>query len=229
MKLGRPAADAVHNASASPVPETGCGCGVRVPTFTSASHAHKLTVTELDDIRVVATVDNSNSSSPPYGNNDVNDTNSRALVVVRNNKNRSSSALVPPFVISHPDRSRPPSPIYSSSHGAYCNNLNSSNIGNGNVNHKSSRSSGNINIHEEAANAASIMSQLPLSLECDYDVRPTELYKHIQAKSWDQVMELLETDKAIEASVWVVRKEPSGQLRYDKERIDVGMMPGRSL
>ena len=54
----------------------------------------------------------------------------------------------------------------------------------------------------------------PLSLECDYDVRPTELYKSIQSKKWDRVLELLESDNAIQSSIWVVRKEPNGQLRW---------------
>lgn len=189
MKLGAAAAETVP--SVSPTPETGCGCGVRVPTFTSASQAHKLTVTELDDIRVVAAVDDNKKKKEdsPNDGDDTNNNNSRALVV------RKKPAQLPPFVISH--RERPPSPIYSSSNGAYCNGDNDNN-----------------NFFSDANTSNEVMnSQLPLSLECDYDVRPTELYKHIQAKNWDQVMELLETDKAIEASVWVVRKEPSGQLR----------------
>jgi hypothetical protein len=69
----------------------------------------------------------------------------------------------------------------------------------------------------------------PPPLECDYDVRPTDLYKRIQAKQWDRVLELLEDDgesggdsqggggasRAAEraARTWVVRKEPNGQLR----------------
>jgi hypothetical protein len=197
-----PTAAAAHPTveSVSPIPETGCGCGVRVPTFTSASQAHKLTVTELDDIRVVVAA-GSNNNRPNNGNSphvQGEDKNSRALVVRETKSSTSTSTSnlhAPPFVISHNPEVRPPSPIYSSNNGEYCNNVNNTN-------------------EDDSSNYANKMnSHLPLSLECDYDVRPTELYKHIQAKNWDQVMELLETDKAIEASVWVVRKEPSGQLR----------------
>lgn len=64
----------------------------------------------------------------------------------------------------------------------------------------------------------------PLPLECDYDVRPTLLYRMIQAREWDRVLELLEEDVSDvgggvdgeaerAARTWVVRKEPNGQLR----------------
>lgn len=53
------------------------------------------------------------------------------------------------------------------------------------------------------------------TLECDYDVRPTPLYKAIQLRQWSKVRHLLEDpDSAVQASIWVVRKEPNGQLRW---------------
>ncbi|GKY91889.1 hypothetical protein MPSEU_000160500 [Mayamaea pseudoterrestris] len=56
-------------------------------------------------------------------------------------------------------------------------------------------------------------------LECDYDVRPTILYKCIQNKAWQRCIQILNhPDHATQASVWVVRKESNdktnGKLRW---------------
>lgn len=49
--------------------------------------------------------------------------------------------------------------------------------------------------------------------ECDYDRDPSPLYKAVETKDWDRVLELAE-DNPLLASTWVLRKEKDGQLRW---------------
>lgn len=49
--------------------------------------------------------------------------------------------------------------------------------------------------------------------ECDYDRDPSPLYKAVEKKDWDQVIELCENNPLL-ASTWVLRKEKDGQLRW---------------
>lgn len=49
--------------------------------------------------------------------------------------------------------------------------------------------------------------------ECDYDRDPSPLYKAVEVKDWDQVIELCENNPLL-ASTWVLRKEKDGQLRW---------------
>jgi hypothetical protein len=65
----------------------------------------------------------------------------------------------------------------------------------------------------DASTAGTLRSQTPL--ECDYDVRPTLLYKCIQSRAWSRVIHLLsEANNSHAARVWVVRKEPNARLRW---------------
>lgn len=50
--------------------------------------------------------------------------------------------------------------------------------------------------------------------ECDYDTSPTALYQAIEARRWDHVMQLLEEEGNDQVSVWVIRKEHNGRLRW---------------
>lgn len=49
--------------------------------------------------------------------------------------------------------------------------------------------------------------------ECDYDDDPSPLYKAVEAKQWDRVIQLCE-ERPILASTWVLRKEHDGRLRW---------------
>ena len=55
-------------------------------------------------------------------------------------------------------------------------------------------------------------------LECDYDQSPTDLYKLLEKSEWNTVTERLEDESEVDfrqqASVWVIRKEPNGKLRW---------------
>lgn len=55
-------------------------------------------------------------------------------------------------------------------------------------------------------------------LECDYDKSPTDLYKSLERREWNAIVERLEDETESEfrqqASIWVIRKEPSGKLRW---------------
>lgn len=60
-------------------------------------------------------------------------------------------------------------------------------------------------------------AQPVLPLECDYDQCPSELYQAIEAKRWDVVFSLFRKEPAQakeQAATWVVRKEPTGRLRW---------------
>eukprot|EP00977_Amphora_coffeiformis_P006725 scaffold1484_cov173-Amphora_coffeaeformis.AAC.3 len=49
--------------------------------------------------------------------------------------------------------------------------------------------------------------------ECDYDRDPSPLYKAVEMKDWDRVLEFCE-ESPLHASTWVLRKEHDGQLRW---------------
>lgn len=49
--------------------------------------------------------------------------------------------------------------------------------------------------------------------ECDYDRDPSPLYKAVEMKQWDRVVELCEENPTL-SSTWVLRKEHDGQLRW---------------
>lgn len=49
--------------------------------------------------------------------------------------------------------------------------------------------------------------------ECDYDRDPSPLYRAVERKDWDRVLELCD-ESPVHASTWVLRKEHDGQLRW---------------
>ena len=56
-----------------------------------------------------------------------------------------------------------------------------------------------------------------LQLECDYDVNPTELYRVIENKQWEVLLQLFQSkpsEMKTQASTWVARREPNGKLRW---------------
>ena len=87
-------------------------------------------------------------------------------------------------------------------------------------NHDSNNSSSKNNSDPSVSSGLTTSSQSSTAnsmerLECDYDVRPTPLYKYIQSRQWSKVLQIIDNpDYSIQASVWVVRKEPTGQLRW---------------